>query len=122
MARIEVPKRLRYDEVAVTTVSGADASAAVRRLRDQARSPRPLDARHLGPHRHAACDLRFRDLDLEHGTIRFREKGAKVIVKPLPDEFSILLRRAIEDGAIGQRPDAYLIPMARAQSRQGQRD
>ena len=54
--------------------------------------------------------------------MRFYEKGAKVIVKPLPNEYAKLLARAIAAGAIGASPAAYVIPMARAQSRQTVRD
>jgi integrase len=59
--------------------------------------------------------VRRRDVDLDAGTIRFREKGSKVIEKPLPDEFVHLLREGLKAGAIDDRPDAYLIPMARRQ-------
>ena len=43
--------------------------------------------RYLGPRRNAASSVRRRDVDIDAGTIRFREKGGKVIEKPLPDEF-----------------------------------
>jgi site-specific recombinase XerD len=45
-----------------------------------------------------------------------------VIVKPLPVEYEQLLRQAIAAGAIENRPDAYVIPMARIQSRPATRD
>lgn len=122
MARIEAPKRLRYDEVEVTTVSGAD----VRRLFDACETWQELlclsTLAYLGPRRRAASDLRWRDLDLDGGTIRFREKGGKIIVKPLPVEYERLLRLAVAAQAIANDPDAYVIPMARSQSRMGSRD
>ena len=77
---------------------------------------------YLGPRRHAASCLRRRDVDLERGTIRFREKGRRVITKPVPDEFAGLLRVALDAGAIGAAPDAYVIPMVRGQRRKGDRD
>ena len=122
MARIEAPKRLRYDEIEVTTVSGAD----VRRLFDACETWQELlclsTLAYLGPRRRAASDLRWRDLDLDRGTIRFREKGAKTIVKPLPLEYEQLLGQAIATGAIDTDPDAYVIPMARSRSRPDARD
>jgi integrase len=79
----------------VTTVSGAD----VRRLFDACETWQELlclaTLAYLGPRRHAASSLRRRDVDLERGTIRFREKGGKVITKPIPDEFAGLLRSAV---------------------------
>jgi site-specific recombinase XerD len=122
MARIEAPKRLRYDEVEVTTVSGSD----VRLLFDACETWQELlclsTLAYLGPRRRAASDLRLHDLDLDRGTIRFREKGGKVIVKPVPVEYEQLLRQGIAAAAIEDTPDAYVIPMARIQSRTGARD
>jgi integrase len=39
---------------------------------------------YLGPRRKAAAHLRRRDVDLERGTIRFREKRGKVITSQPP--------------------------------------
>ena len=77
---------------------------------------------YLGPRRKAASNLRRRDVDLDRGTMRFREKGQKVITKPIPEEFADLLRTAISVGAIGASPDGYVIPMPRGQRRDGDRD
>jgi integrase len=65
--------------------------------------------------------LRLRDYDRLHGRIRFREKGAKVIWKPVPDELRSLLEAAITDGAIVQADD-YLVPPEGYLSRHGDRD
>ena len=59
---------------------------------------------YLGPRRRAASNVRRRDVDLDRGTIRFREKGGKVITKPIPEEFAGLLRMAIGAGAIWPKP------------------
>lgn len=76
----------------------------------------------LGPRRRAAANLRWRDVDLERGTIRFKEKGGKVITKPIPHELGVLLRAAKEAGMTGEHPHSYVIPMARGQRRPGDRD
>lgn len=115
MARIEAPKRVASDDLGVTTISAGD----VRRLFDACETWQELlclaTLAYLGPRRNAASSVRRRDVDLDAGTIRFREKGSKVIEKPLPDEFVHLLRERLAAGAIDDRPDAYLIPMARRQ-------
>lgn len=74
---------------------------------------------YLGPRRSAVARLRRRDLDLDRGTVRFREKGGKVIVKPVPDELLEIFRAAEEQGLwIG--PEDYVIPNRRA-PRSGER-
>ena len=45
-----------------------------------------------------------------------------MIVKPIPTEFAELLRAAVGAGAIGASADSYVIPMARGQRRDGERD
>jgi integrase len=54
--------------------------------------------------------LRWRDVDLAEGTIRFREKGGKVSVKPMPDELRAILRAAVESMEVSCGPDDYVIP------------
>jgi integrase len=66
--------------------------------------------------------LRRRHLDLEHGWIRFHEKGAKVIDKPIPHAYRRIVEEAVALGVIGDEPDAYVIPMLRRQRRKGDRD
>jgi integrase/recombinase XerC len=121
MARVEAPRR-HSDDLDVTTVSAND----VRRLFDACERWHDLlclaTLAYLGPRRRAASNLRRRDLDLDAGTARFREKGGKVITKPLPQEFAQLLGYAIQAGVIGAEPDAYVIPMIREQRRSGNRD
>lgn len=68
---------------------------------------------YMGPRRTAAATVRRRDVNLDHGTIRFKEKGGKVAVKPLPDELAAIIRAADEQG-VWTSPDEYLIPNRRA--------
>ena len=88
MDRIKPPRRPNPDDLDVTTVSGAD----VRRLFDACETWTELlclsTLAYLGPRRKAASNLRRRDVDLDRGTMRFREKGQKVITKPIPEEFA----------------------------------
>jgi hypothetical protein len=65
--------------------------------------------------------LRLRDYDRAGGRLRFHEKGAKTIWKPVPDELAALLEAAIADGVI-RDPDDYLIPPEGPLSRAGDRD
>jgi integrase len=122
MARVEPPMRQQSDDLDVTTVSAND----VRRLFDACERWHDLlclaTLAYLGPRRRAASNLRRRDLDLTDGTLKFREKGGKVLTKPLPEEFAQLLGCAIHAGVIGAEPDAYIIPMIRKQRRSGDRD
>jgi integrase len=122
MARIEPPSRHHSEDLPVTTVSAND----VRRLFDACETWHELlclsTLAYLGPRRRAASGLRRRDLDLDRATLRFREKGGKVITKPLPEEFAELLRQASAAGVIGTESDAYVIPMIRKQRRGGERD
>jgi integrase len=121
MDRIKPPRRPHPDDLDVTTVSSAD----VRRLFDACESWTDLlclaTLAYMGPRRRAASNVRRRDVDLERGTIRFREKGGKVITKPIPDEFAELLRAAVAAGVI-PNTDSYVIPMPRGQRREGDRD
>src|SRR5205807_934580 len=121
MARVEPPKRHRAEDLDVITLSGAD----VRRMFNACESWHDLlclsTLAYLGPRRAAASNLRRRDVDLERGLIRFREKGGKVIPKPIPEEFALLLRAAMDTGAIGHSPDSYIIPMLRKQRTRGNR-
>ena len=64
---------------------------------------------YTGARRRAVANLRLRDYDRLHGRLRFHEKGAKVIWKPVPDELRSLLEAAIAEGAIVEADD-YLVP------------
>jgi hypothetical protein len=43
-------------------------------------------------------------VDLDEGTLRFREKGSKVAVKPMPDDLLVILQAAAESGQVSCRP------------------
>jgi integrase len=122
MARIEPPRRQPPEELDVVTVTGAD----VRRMFDVCETWGELlclsTLAYLGPRRGAVSQLRWRDVDFERGTIRFKEKGGKAIKKPIPDEFETLLRAARLSGEVETALDDYVVPMQRKQKHGGDRD
>lgn len=58
----------------------------------------------------AAANVRWRDVDFENETATFREKGGKVIVKPLPHQLADALYAIALSGDVPNAPDDYLIP------------
>lgn len=115
------PRRVPADSLDVVRVSSTD----VRRMMAHAVWPTERLAIavlvYMGPRKKAAAMLRLSDYDRINGRIRFREKGGKVIWKPVPDELAAMLEEAIRDGYIEQ-PDGYLIPSRGPQHRKGERD
>lgn len=110
-AKLKRPKRKRPEDVAVVTTSGSD----VGRLFDACDPDRWDDVLcigtlvYLGVRREAAAQLRRHDVDLEAGFARFREKGGKIITKPIPDPLLELYRAAEQEGVwIGPRD--FVIP------------
>lgn len=122
LARIEPPKRLAPEDLDVVSVTGAE----VRRMFDVCESWGELlclsTLAYLGPRRGAVSQLRWRDVDMERGVIRFREKGGKAIRKPIPGEFATLLRAAQLSGQVACAPDDYVVPMQRRQKHGHDRD
>ena len=106
------PRKLRPEDLDVVTVSTED----VRRMLGACESWQEFlclaTAIYLGARRAALARVRLADVDFEAGTIRFVEKGGKVLVKPLPDEYVAILREA-EGAGIWKKPSDYLIPNRR---------
>jgi integrase len=112
MARIKRPRRPAPEDTDVVTISGPEALRILEACENWQELLRVATALYLGARRAALSKVRRRDVDLEAGTIRFLEKGGKVAVKPLPDEYLALLSRADDDG-IWLSPEDYLIPNRR---------
>ena len=73
---------------------------------------------YLGPRRSAAAALRWEDVDFENDTVlSLREKGRKVIVKPLPDELREILYTLAVSGLVPAGPRDYVIPNCRPAKR-----
>lgn len=125
MDRLDRTKRTPAEDIEVTTVSTPD----VPQLLACARPGTELNAltilAYLGPRRHALALLR--DSDYDGQTIRFREKGAKTIVKPVPYELAQVLDASRARGEISplaafQPADPYLVPPEASLRRGGDRD
>jgi len=116
MARIKRPKLPPPEELDVTTIATSDVDRLYAAAREWDEILCLALLSYLGPRRTAAANLRLRDIDFERGTVRFREKGGKVITKPAPDELLAILREADDAGvwAPSRFPDAYVIPNRRA--------
>jgi integrase len=110
--RLRRPRRPRAEELDVVTV-GTDE---VKRMLDSCETWQEFlclaTALYLGARRRALARVRRRDVDLQRATIRFVEKGRKVLTKPLPDEYVGILRAA-EEAGVWKTSDDYLIPNRR---------
>jgi integrase/recombinase XerD len=109
MDPIKRPARKRPEDLPVVTTSGGDVARMFAACRDWAELLCLATLCCLGPRRKAAAGLRRRDLDLEQGLARFREKGGKEIVKPIPDELLAIYLEA-EDAGIWLSSRDYVIP------------
>jgi integrase len=110
MEKIRRPPLKRAEELDVVTVSSGEVErlfAACQEL-DEFLCVALLG--YLGPRRSAAAVLRWGDLDFAEGTVRFHEKGAKVIVKPIPDELREMLYQVALSGLVPAAPEDYVIP------------
>jgi integrase len=112
---LQRPRRKRAEDLEVVTVSAEDVTAMLDACEDWQELLCITTAVYLGARRAALARIRRRDLDLVHGTLRLVEKGAKVSVKPLADEYLAILRAAEGDGLWNTASD-YLIPNRRPAS------
>ncbi len=116
MERIHRPRLLPAEERDVVTVSDNDVARMFSACEDWQEFLTIAVLAYLGPRRRAAARLRQRDVDLKRGTVRFHEKGGKVVVKPIPDELVAILRAAWESSEVPVGPDEYVIPNRRPAS------
>jgi integrase len=106
------PPRPRPEDLDVVTVSSEDVGRMLAACETWQEYLCLTTAIYLGARRTALAGVRLGDVEFAQGTIRFAEKGGKVIVKPLPDEYVEILRAAGEAGVWKSRED-YLIPNRR---------
>ena len=108
MGRIEPPKRIPPEDLDVVSLSGSD----VRRMFDACETWGELlclsTLTYQGSRRGAVSQLRWRDVDLERGVIKFKEKGGKIQRKPIPTEFLALLKAAKISGKVDREPSDYV--------------
>jgi integrase len=116
MTRITRPRRPRPEDLDVVIVTPADVERMLAATADWQEFLCLSVIAYLGPRRDSVSRLRWRDVDLAEGTIRFREKGNKVSVKPMPNELRAILRAAMESAEVACGPDDYVIPNRRPAS------
>ena len=114
-APLKRPQRQRPEDTEVISVSGQDVQRMLAACVDLQELVCLASAIYLGARRAALARLRRSDVDLVNGTVRLLEKGGKVNVKPLPNEYQALLVAAERDG-LWHSPDDYLIPNRRPAS------
>jgi integrase len=117
MARITRPPVPRSEDLDVVTVSSADVERLLAACGTWPELLCIVVLIYLGPRLSAASNARRSDLDFDKGTCRFREKGGKTIVKPVPEECLAILKAAESQG-VWDGPDAYLIPPERTLRRE----
>jgi site-specific recombinase XerD len=118
--RLPRTRRVPAADLEVTTVSADDVRRLILHAASWAEKLTIGVLVYLGPRRRAVARLRLADYDRARGRIRFREKGAKTIWKPVPDELDQLLEAAIAAGVYADTD--YLIPPEGPLSRRGDRD
>ena len=116
MERVRRPPKKRPEDLNVVSVAKEDVERMFAACEDWQELLCLAVLAYLGPSRRAAARVRWRDVNLLHGTIRFQEKGGKVIVKPLPDQLAAILRAAIDHEDVRTAPEDYVIPNRRPQT------
>jgi integrase len=116
MVRIPRPRRPRPEDLDVVIVTPAEVEKMLAATDGWQEFLCLSVLAYLGPRRNSASRLRWRDVDLVEGTIRFREKGSKVSVKPMPYELLEILRAACESAEVACQGDDYVIPNRRPAS------
>jgi integrase len=114
-APLRRPRRKRAEDLDVVAISSEDVLRMLEACADWHEFLCLSTAVYLGARRAALARVRRGDVDLARGTIRFLEKGGKVAVKPLPDQYLAILIAAERDG-LWISPDEYLIPNRRRAS------
>lgn len=107
--RLQRPPRPRAEDVDVVSVSAAEVDRMFAACETWQEYLCLAVLAYTGARRRAVSRVRLHDVDFDEGTIKFREKGKKVITKPMPRELQAILVAAREDG-IWEQPGDYLIP------------
>jgi integrase len=110
--RLKRPPRPRAEDLDVVTVTSKDVARMLDCCETWQEYLCLATGIYLGARRRALARVRRRDVDLDKGTARFVEKGSKVITKPMPDEYVMILRAA-EEAGVWRSSNDYLIPSRR---------
>jgi integrase len=116
--RLPRTRRRRAEDLDVTTVQPTDVPRLLAAAESWSERLAVAILVYMGPRRRAVARLRLADYDRLHGRLRFREKGGKVVWKPVPNELRELLDEAIDSGAI----EDYLVPPEGYLQRADERD
>ena len=106
------PPRPRPEDIDVVTVSASDVGRMLDGCETWQEYLCLTTALYLGPRRAALARVRLHDVDFENGLMRFVEKGPKVIVKPMPEEFMAVLLAARAAG-LWKSDEDYVVPNRR---------
>jgi integrase len=116
MSKIKRPRKKRPEDLDVPTISAADIEKMFAVCEDWQELLCLSVLAYAGARRQAVSSVRWRDVDLSNGTIRFFEKGGKVAVKPIPDELLEIFRSAVQAGEVDTAEDSYVGPNRRKAS------
>jgi len=119
---IERTRRIPAEDLDVVTVATTDVPVLLEHAQPGAERNAVSIAAYLGPRRRAIALLRRGDYDQRRRLMRFREKGAKAILKPVPEELAVVLDGSIARGEILDAPADYLVPPEGYLQRGGDRD
>jgi len=123
MSRIPRPRRQRAEDLDVVTLTNAEVERMLAGTHGWQEFLCLSVLAYTGIRRAAASRLRWKDADLEAGTLRVQEKGRKVSEMPIPYDLWAILRAAVESGEVATRPNDYVIPNRRlATVRRAERD
>ena len=96
MDRIARPRRPRPEDVDVVTITRADVEKMLQACETLQEFICLSVLAYTGTRRAAASKLRWRDVDMVEGTLRFKEKGGKVAVKLMADDLLEILKAVSE--------------------------
>ena len=114
MIRIKRPRRLRPEDVPVVTITRAEVEKMLNATEGWQEFLCLSILAYMGARRDSASRLRWKDVDLDAGTIRFlEEKGGKYSERPMPYDLLAILKAARESGEVATGPTDYVIPNRR---------
>jgi len=113
MDRVKRPRRQRAEDVAVVTVTRAEVEKMLAATQGWQEFLCLSVLAYTGMRRDTASRLRWKDVDLDAGILRVREKGSKYAQKPMPDDLWAILRAAAEAEDVASQPNEYVIPNRR---------
>jgi integrase len=122
MERVQRTRRQPADELDILSIATTDVPRLLEAARPGTERNAVAIVSYLGPRRHAIALLRDSDYDRQAMTLRFREKGAKTIDKPIPGELAQVLDASIAAGHLWAAPHDYLVPPEQPPRRIGDRD